>query len=498
MHPLDEFADDPMPTQAPRLQAAPAPTPSYTEDVTRALPHAIGPEKSILSSMLQEPQQWIGAAVEIGLTASHFYMPSHATLFATLVDLENQGTEIELVSLVQKLLDTGLLDRIGGPAALTDIYTYAPSAGHFRHHAKIVQDKFVLRSIIQNATESIAAAYDAPDEVDELLDSTEERFMAIRNTRETGTDVAVKTTVEVVCDMVQAKMRGEQEVFGISTGYDTLDRLGVTLKPGEVFIIAARPSIGKTSLMMNIAERVCLDFQNPTLVFSLEMTRTQLIDRLIFSRARINSAEVVSGWNPNKGDLQRFHRAAMDVATSLLHINDQPDLTIGQLRAIARRKHKEAKLKLIAIDYLQLLHSTSKQATGSREREVAEISSGIKALAKELGIPIILLAQLNRGPEQRTGKNYGKPRLADLRESGSIEQDADMVSLLYRASYYADDEASATDDASAELIIAKNRNGPTGSAHLTFCKELMRFESGSPAAEQNMPKQRSFLSRDDD
>ncbi len=457
---------------------------SAVDDVTRSLPHALGPEKSLLSSMLQDPQEYIGLAIEEKLTANHFYLPSHATLFGFLVELFEGGQEVELVSLVQRLLDRGLLDRVGGPAALTDIYTYAPSPGHFRHHLQLVKDKHVLRSIIQHSNEAIAQAYDAPDEVATLLDTVEARILAIREGSETNRAPTIKQSVDQVIDQFQALLAGEKGAQGLSTGYAELDRMSGGLKPGEMFVVAARPSMGKTSLMMNIVEHIALDLAKPGMVFSCEMSAFQLVQRLVFSRAKFAVSQLSRGYKPNKSDLQRIQRAALDSSSARLFIDDTPGITINELRAKARRKKRDEDIQFIAIDYLQLMKSRTKQAENSREREIAEISAGIKGLAKELHLPIIILAQLNRGPEGRTGKSLGVPRMSDLRESGAIEQDADLVGLLYRSAYYAEDAEEKDELAGkAELVLAKNRNGETGHVPLTFIAEMMRFESGPPARE---------------
>ena len=458
--------------------------PTQADDVTRALPHALGPEKSLLSSMLQESQEWIGIAIEEKLTREHFYLPAHATLYDFLVELFEKGQEIELVSLVQRLLDRGLLDRVGGPSALTDLYTYAPSPGHFRHHLEHVKDKFVLRSIIRNANEAIVQAYQQPEEVEALLDSVETNILAIREGNETNRAPTIKQTVEEVIEQFQQLLAGEKGAQGISTGFDELDRKSNGMKPGEMFVIAARPSMGKTSLMMNIVEHVCIDQNQSTMVFSCEMSAMQLVQRLVFSRAKFALSQLSRGYKPNKGELKHIQRAVSDITASKMFIDDTPGITISELRAKARRKKKEEDLQFIAIDYLQLMKSNSKQATNSREREIAEISAGIKGLAKELNIPILILAQLNRGPESRTGKSLGVPRMSDLRESGSIEQDADLVGLLYRSAYYAeDDEEREALAGRANLVLAKNRNGETGDISLTFIADLMRFETGPPAYE---------------
>jgi replicative DNA helicase len=454
------------------------------DDVTRALPHALGPEKSLLSSMLQDPQEYIGVAIEEKLTKEHFYLPAHSTLYEFLIGMFENGQEVELVSLVQRLLDRGLLDRVGGPAALTDLYTYAPSPGHFRHHLQHVKDKFVLRSIIQNSNEAIAQAYDAPDEVASLLDTVEAKILAIREGSETNKAPTIKQSVEEVLEQFQALLAGEKGAQGISTGFEELDRKSSGLKPGEMFVVAARPSMGKTSFMMNIVEHICIDLAKPTMVFSCEMSAFQLVQRLVFARAKFAMSQLSRGYTPNKGDLQRIQRAAVETTASKLFIDDTPGISINELRAKARRKKRDENIQFIAIDYLQLMKSRTKQAENSREREIAEISAGIKGLAKELHLPILILAQLNRGPEGRTGKSLGVPRMSDLRESGAIEQDADMVGLLYRTAYYAEnDEEREAEAGKANLVLAKNRNGETGDIPLTFIAELMRFETGAPAQE---------------
>ena len=456
------------------------------DDVTRALPHALGPEKSLLSSMLQDPQEYIGAAIEEKLTAAHFYVPAHSALFGFLVDLFEAGQEVELVSLVQKLHDRGMLDRVGGPAAITDLYTYAPSPGHFRHHLQLVKEKYVLRSIIQHSNEAIAEAYDAPDEVATLLDTVEARVLAIREGSETNKTPTVKQTVEEVMEHFQTLITGERKSQGISTGFEELDRMSSGLKAGEMFVVAARPSMGKTSLMMNIVEHICVDLAKPSMVFSCEMSSFQLVQRLVFARARFAMSQLSRGYSPGKQDLLHIKRAAMEIMEAKLFIDDTAGISINELRAKARRKKRDEDIQFVAIDYLQLMKSRTRQAENSREREIAEISAGIKGLAKELGIPILILAQLNRGPESRTGKSLGVPRMSDLRESGAIEQDADMVGLLYRTAYYAESEEEKEAEAGkAELVLAKNRNGETGHIPLTFVAEQMRFESGAPARDMD-------------
>lgn len=455
------------------------------DDVSRSLPHALGPEKSVLSSMLKDPAEWISRAQEENLTRDHFYLPGHGLLYDTLCDLSDKGAEIELVSFVQLLHDRGDLDHIGGASAVSDIYTYAPNAAHFMTHLEIVKDKYVLRSIIRTCTESIAEAYDNPEDTTELLDQVEKQVLGIRSGRESADSFDLQDTVLRVMRSYQQMIAGEVDNQGLRTGYQMLDGMSNGLKPGEIFVVAARPSMGKTSLMMNIVEHICIDQQVPSLVFSCEMTAFQLVQRLLFSRARFAGGKLSKGFKPDRDQVQRIMRASKEISSSKLIIDDTAGIPIDTLRAKARRQKREHDIGLIAVDYLQLLKSNSRQATNSREREIGEISAGLKGLAKELDIPVIVLAQLNRGPEGRTGSSLGVPRMSDLRESGTIEQDADLIGLLYRSAYYAETEEEKEEEAGkAELVLAKNRNGETGHVPLTFIDELMRFETRAREEEE--------------
>lgn len=457
------------------------------DSVIRSLPHAVGPEKSVLSSMLQSPQEFIGIAIEEGTIKDHFYLPAHSRLFEFMVELFGKNEEIELVSLIQHLLDRGLLDKIGGPATVTNLYTYAPTPGHFQHHLKLLKEKFTLRAMIGLGHTMIAQAYDSPDEPQELLDETERQVMAIRDGHDPVRGPTIKSSVEIALQELEARIKGEVAVGGgIATGFEVLDRMtNGGPKPGEMFVIGARPSMGKTSFLMNIVEHVCLDLELPSLVFSAEMSQQAIVNRLIYSRAKFAYSKLQPGMKPTKGDLQKIREAARRIVMAKLVIDDRASPSLNQIRAKARRAKREHDIQFIGIDYLQLIKSKSRQSDSSREREIAEISAGIKALSKDLSIPIVILSQLSRAAEQRSGKQPGKPRLSDLRESGSIEQDADLVGLLYRSAYYAESEDEKAEKAGeAELVLAKNRNGETGHIPLTFIAELMRFETGAPAAEE--------------
>ena len=457
--------------------------PKPADDVTRPLPFALGPEKSVLSTLLQDPAEFIPLAIEEALTERYFYLPSHALLFDALLATFAAGEEIELVSLVQKLLDTGKLDRVGGPSGLTDLYTYSPSPGHFRNHVAQLRNKFAAREILRISNECSAEVYDSPDEIPETLERMEREIMAIRDIDASEKPQTIRAAASIVMDKFAAELKHEPSAKGIPTGFDEFDRVTNGLCAPDMIVIGARPSVGKTSLMMDIVENVCIDQGRPTLVFSAEMSTEALTKRVIFARAKFALGQLSRGYTPNKGDLIRIQRATMQVAESRLHIDDKSGPTISYIRAKARRMHREHGIQLIAIDYLGLIKSLSKQSQFSREREIAEISAGVKGLAKDLGIPIILLAQLNREVEKRTGKGAkpARPRMSDLKDSGAIEADADIIGLLSRDDYQADGEAENPGLSCLDLV--KNRNGATGPIPLTFVADLMRFESGAPARE---------------
>ena len=431
--------------------------------------------------MLQDPDNYNGLAAEKGVSRDSFYNPAHGLLYEVLIEMQDKGEAVELVGLNQKLTDRGILEKIGGISAVTEIYTYATTPAHFNHHLEMVKEKHILPSIIAQCSEAISRAYEDQEEVASLLDEVEQNVFAIREGAEVDEGSTLKGDVQAVMEDFQKLMLKGDEPLGVSTGYKMLDTMSGGLKGGEMFVIAARPSMGKTSFMMNIVEHICLTLEQPTMVFSCEMTSKQIVQRLLFARARFEISKLKTG-KPSKDDLRRIKAAAEEVANANLYVDDTAGISISELRAKARRKKREGDIKLIAIDYLQLMKSTSKQAQNSREREIAEISAGLKAIAKELDVPVVVLAQLNRGPENRTG---GSPRMSDLRESGSIEQDADMIGLLYRTAYYADSEEERQEqDGIAALTDAKNRNGATGEIPLTFIKGLMRFENSERKIEE--------------
>lgn len=445
---------------------------SSSQDIHRTLPHSVEAEQGVLGSMLISPRDTIAECVE-KINEEYFYVPAHQTIYTVLVELWNAGQGIDLITFTQTLRDRNILDAVGGGAFITNLYTFVPTAANVLYYLEIVREKHILRQIIAACTESVRRSYEEQDEVNNLLDEVEQKIFAVGEDRFKGQMPGMKEQVMGALESIEQLWERRGGITGISTGFTELDRMTNGLHEAEMIVIAARPSMGKTALAMNIAEHVAISSKLPVAVFSLEMSSQQLVQRLLCSRARVNLQKVREGFLAER-DFPSLTAAASKLAEAEIFIDDSAGLSILELRAKARRLKAQKNIQLIVVDYLQLLRSTTRRAMDNRQLEISEISSGIKGLAKELKIPIIVLAQLNRQPEARSG---GKPRLSDLRESGSIEQDADLVGLLVRPEVYEEDEDARAEKAGeAELIIAKQRNGPVGEIPLTFLKEFTRFE----------------------
>jgi replicative DNA helicase len=449
---------------------------TYLPDIHRLLPQSPDAEQGVLSCFLLSPREVGGLCVERGVSAECFHIPAHAEVFAVLIELWNAAKPIDFITLTQVLRDRGQLDRIGGAAFVTDLFTFVPTAANAAYYIEILQEKWTLRQVITTCTEYAARSYDEQDNVPSLLDEVEQQINRIARERFQSRSLSMKDQVMEAIESIEKLYERKGAITGLATGYSELDKMTDGLHGSEMFVIAARPSMGKTALAMNIAEHVAVDQKQPVAIFSLEMSSQQLVQRLLCSRARVNLHGIRDGFLSER-DFPNLTAAASKLAESRIFIDDTAGLSILELRAKARRLKTQHDIQIIVIDYLQLLRSTSKRAQDNRQLEIAEISSGVKALAKELNIPIIVLAQLNRNPENRSGDSKGRPRLSDLRESGSIEQDADVVTLLVREEYYAEtDEEKQEAEGKATLIIAKQRNGPVGDVPLTFLKKFTRFE----------------------
>jgi replicative DNA helicase len=445
---------------------------SSSQDVHRTPPHSAEAEQGVLGSMLISPRDAIAECVE-KITEEYFYVPAHQIIYRALVELWNSNQGIDLITFTQFLRDRNLLETIGGAPFVTSLFTFVPTAANVGYYLEIVRDKYILREIIVAATDSVRRAYEEQDEVNNLLDEVEQRIFAVGEDRFKGQMLSMKDQVMEAIEAIEKLYERKGGITGISTGFVEFDRMTSGLHPAEMIVIAARPSMGKTALAMNIAEHVAIESKLPVGVFSLEMSSQQLVQRLLCSRARVNLQKVRDGFLGER-DFPNLTTAASKLAEAKIFIDDSASLSILELRAKARRLKAQQDVQLLIVDYLQLLRSPSRRAQDNRQLEISEISAGLKSLAKELKIPVIVVAQLNRQPEARSG---GKPRLSDLRESGSIEQDADLVGLLVRPEMYEEDEETRAEKAGeAELIIAKQRNGPVGEIPLTFLKEFTRFE----------------------
>ena len=375
------------------------------------------------------------------------------------------------------------MEQVGGIAYLAALPDVVPSAANLSFYNDIVLEKFLLRKVIRVCTDVVGRVYDYEGQVDALMDEIERDVLRISESRVQSQTISIKDLVKKAVNTIEDYHARQGALTGLGTGFTDLDKMTTGLHAGEMIVIAARPSVGKTSLAMNIAEHVALDEKLPVGVFSLEMTAESLVLRMLCSRARVNMRSVREGFLAER-DFPKLTGAAGKIAGAPLFIDDSSGLSILQLRAKARRMHQQYGIKLFVVDYLQLLHSTAKRAD-NRQQEIADISSGIKSLAKELKVPVIVLSQLNREVEREKGR---PPRMSDLRESGAIEQDADLVGLLYRPSKEDDDSAERVEAEAINLLIAKQRNGPAGEdVHLTFLRAYTRFENAAKIDQADVP-----------
>ena len=441
-------------------------------DIARALPNNIDAEKGVLSAMLQSPDEIAGEAVQL-LQPNAFYVPSHKILYELILKLSDEGKPIDAITLQESLIREDKMDKVGGPSAVLELIDFVPDASHFQFYVEIVKEKHLLREIISTCTSCINSAYVHEGDAEHILDLVEQNILDIGDQEKPGSDnLSMKDHVLSAIENIESMYENKGQIQGLPTGFRDIDKLLNGLQPGQMIVVAARPSMGKTSLAMNIAEHVCVDQEKAVAVFSLEMTTQDLVQRLLCSRARVNSQKIRSGI-PDSSDFPKLMKAAGELSKSKMLIDETPSISIIEMRAKARRMKQRDDIQLLVVDYLQLMQSTTKRAKDNRQIEISEISSGLKALAKELHIPVIVLAQVNRNPEERKG---GRPRISDLRESGSIEQDADVVGLLMRPERYANDDDEKDDlEGEATFIIAKQRNGPIGDVPLTFIDSQIRF-----------------------
>jgi replicative DNA helicase len=451
-------------------------------NIDRLPPHSIEAEQGVLGCVLLSPSDSLGICIEKFKKGMEvFYDLRHQTIYDAVAEMYDAKDAIDLITLQQRLKDKGQLDPIGGIAYLAALTDAVPSAANLEYYLEIVREKYILRKMIQTCTSAVARVYDYEGKVDGLLDEVERDVLKISEERIESTSFTMKDLVHKAINTIEEYHSRQGMLTGVGTGFVDFDKMTSGLHGGEMIVIAARPSMGKTSLAMNIAEHVVLEEKLPVGVFSLEMTAESLVLRMLCSRSRVNMRNIRDGFLAER-DFPKLTGSAGKLANAPLYIDDTAGLSILQLRAKARRMYQQYGIKMIVIDYLQLLNASSSRIE-NRQQEIAQISNGIKALAKELNVPVIVLSQLNR--ELEKDKNR-KPRLSDLRESGAIEQDADLVALLYKPEAEKDDEDGGGPELEAlpvNLLIAKQRNGPTGDVHLTFFKSFTRFENAAKVSD---------------
>lgn len=446
----------------------------------RSMPESLAAEAAVLGSMLIDPE-CIGDVVDI-LQRDAFYRIEHRHIFEALITLyeKNKGVGIDAVLLRDELIKRNCLEEVGGVEYIAKILDSVPSSANVAYYAGIVKDKMLLRELIATAGEILDSAYNQTGEPHEALDEAEQKIFAITDRNISGSASALKDLVIRSFELIEN--RQGSHVTGLSTGYYELDDLTCGLQTGEMIIVAGRPSMGKTSLALNITEHLGLIDKIPIAIFSLEMGRQQLAERFLCSISEIDSQKVRRGLLSDE-HYKKLADACAELSEAPIFIDDTSTLTPLELRAKARRLKSRHDIQCIMVDYLQLMHLGPGRIE-SRQQEITTISRYLKALARELNIPVIVLSQLNRSPEGREGH---KPRMSDLRESGSIEQDADVIMLLHREDYYHRGQDDYEPNNTAELIIAKQRNGPTGNIKLTFREKITRFENAAHVEEGVAP-----------
>jgi replicative DNA helicase len=455
----------------------------------RVPPHDLEVERAVLSALLLDNQAIHSVLTEV--KPDDFYHPSHQQLYQAMLALQDENEPVDLHTLSDYLNRQKKLDAIGGPVFLAEIADYEATAANVIHHARIVREHSIKRSLIRVATEIVEAGYERGDRADHMLDAAESRIFEISRAKSQVTFRSLHDEMNDALNYVESLMARGGQLTGVPTGFRDLDQDTGGLQPGELVIIAARPSMGKTALALNIARNAAVDHGKKVAIFSLEMTKRSLALRLLASEARVDLTPFRRGYGSVDANA-RLVKAAGQLAAADIWIDDSGMITILEIKAKCRRLASERGLDLVLLDYLQLCHGDT--PTHRKDLEIAEISHGLKSLAKELDIPVIALSQLNRGPEQRD-PDKRRPNMGDLRESGAIEQDADVVSFIYRDEVY---NRTEENKGIAELIVAKQRNGPTGTIHLQFEARYATFRDLTAETRQGLglPQEVGFA-RDD-
>ncbi|HRH55562.1 MAG TPA: replicative DNA helicase [Candidatus Paceibacterota bacterium] len=436
------------------------------DPVLRIPPQSLDSERALLGSLLMKPDA-IHDVSDL-IRADSFYAEKHRHIFECMRDLTERGDPIDMLSLGERLHAKGLLERCGGRAYIAELASASPTPGNFSHYAELVAKKHIMRALIDTASEITEAAYDEAGDTATVLDHAEKSIYAIGNASATHKFIAIKDKMDDAWERIESLSKNGGAIRGVSTGFPDLDNLLSGLHKSDLIILAARPSMGKTSLALDIARNAAVKHDVPVGIFSLEMSSEQLVDRMLSAESFVNSWKMRTGAIHAEEDFSKIRDALETLSKAPIYIDDKPAQNILSMRAVARRLKRERGIGLIVVDYLQLMAPTNTKASDSMVQQVTEISRSLKQLAREIEVPVIALSQLSRAVEQRGGK----PRLSDLRDSGSIEQDADVVMFIHR-----DDKTNKESDRPniAEILVEKHRNGPTGKVELYFDEKRTSF-----------------------
>ncbi len=442
-------------------------------ELGRNPPQNISAEQAALGSMLLQ-EDAVLHGVDI-LRPEDFYNKSHQIIFKCILELFEKSRAVDLVTLTEELNRINLLEKIGGVTYLTNLINSVPTAANIEYYIKIIEEKSILRNLINSATKIISMGYEEKEDAKVLLDKAEHLVFEISQRNIKQSFVSIKELITDSYEKIEDLYHREEFITGVSSGFDEFDEITTGFQPSELIVIAGRPAMGKTAFCMSVAQYASISKKTPVAIFSLEMSKSQLVQRMLFSEARIDAQNLRKGRLAEK-DWAPLSNAAGRLSSAPIFIDDTAGITCLEIKAKARRLKAQHNLGLVIIDYLQLISSSRR--IENRQQEISEISRSLKGLARELNVPVIAVSQLSRAVEQRIER---RPRLSDLRESGAIEQDADLVVFIYREEYY---KPKTEKKGIAEVIISKQRNGPTGKVELTFVKEYAKFEDLARISEE--------------
>jgi len=434
------------------------------ETMSRMPPHNMEAEQSVLGCMLLDKES-VATATDF-LDSDDFYADAHKEIFQSMVEIYDRGEPVDLVTVTEQLRQRGTLEAVGGVAYLSDLSMAVPSTANIKYYVDIVEEKAILRRLIAACNDIIRQSYEAREEIDLIIDHAEKSIFQITQRNTVSDFEPIKTVLLETYSKIEELSKNKGKIIGVPTGFHDFDQKTSGLQPSDFILVAARPSMGKTSFVLNIAQYAAIRANVPVAIFSLEMSKDQLVQRMLSAEANVELQRIRTG-DLSEEDWIKLVEAAGPLSQAPIYIDDTPGISVMEMRSKARRLKLEKGLGMIIIDYLQLMSGRGRAE--SRQQEISEISRSLKALARELAVPVVTLSQLSRAPEARTDH---RPMLSDLRESGAIEQDADLVAFLYRDEYYNPDTEKKN---IAEVIIAKQRNGPTGTVELVWLGQYTKF-----------------------